>query len=205
MPDKDIPLDPYPGLYLSDAQRRLIDQYALDMEDVTIDLLVHSLASQIEKNFQRFFSVLETACGKDAAVAAVERMGHEYGGGGYKKYLQSHGLENGGSPQTMARYQDLMHVIRGPKHTSALFAEVDDERCVVKRRECIYWSEEHPENGRYTAAFEHGCFEGYKQADPNLREVEVVECLWKGDGQCELHWVFDMSRYDMPIQEGDSD
>ena len=32
-------------------------------------------------------------------------------------------------------------------------AEHDDERCVVRRKECIYYNEQTPQNGKYTEAF----------------------------------------------------
>ena len=141
------------------------------------------------KNFQTFFTVAQDLVGEEKAREIAFEIGRRYGGQGYAKLLASEGKESG-EPRDMALYQDLVHSIRGPKHASALFAEHNDSRCVVKRQECIYYSEEHPENGQYTGAFESGCFEGYKQADPNLLRVEVHHCRWKGDGSCEQHWVY---------------
>jgi hypothetical protein len=90
----------------------------------------------------------------------------------------------------MALYQDLVHAIRGPKHAGALFAEYDDSRCVVRRSACVYFSESTPRNGKYTNAFEQGCFAGYKAADRNLLRVDVIRCLCRGDSSCEQHWVY---------------
>ena len=80
----------------------------------------------------------------------------------------------------MAQYQDLVHAIRGPKHTSALYAEHTGSRCIVRRKECIYYSDAFPQNGKYTNAFEAGCFEGYRAADENLLRVEVHRCRCRG-------------------------
>jgi hypothetical protein len=90
----------------------------------------------------------------------------------------------------MAQYQDLVHSIRGPKHTSALFAEFTEARCIVRRTECIYFSDASPQNGKYTREFERGCFAGYQAADPNLLRVEVLRCRCIGDAECEQHWVY---------------
>jgi hypothetical protein len=83
-----------------------------------------------------------------------------------------------------------VHSLRGPKHAAALYATYDDSRCVVKRRECIYFSEKAPQNGKYAGAFEAGCFEGYVAADSNLLRVEIKHCVWQGASGCEQHWVY---------------
>lgn len=117
-------------------------------------------------------------------------IGRRYGGLGYQKFLKARGRGDDGSPQTMVQYQDLVHAIRGPKHTAALFAESDDTRCVVKRKACIYFSEDKPENSKYVAEFERGCFDGYMAADKNLKRIEVVKCLCRGGDACEQHWIY---------------
>lgn len=179
----------YPGRALSDAERKRIDALDIAIDEVTIDHLIYSMSKQIENNFQTFFTVAADLVGEEKAREIAFEIGRRYGGQGYAKLLASEGKE-AGEPRDMALYQDLVHSIRGPKHASALFAEHTESRCVVKRQQCIYYSEEHPENGQYTGAFESGCFEGYKQADPNLRRVEVHRCRWKGDAGCEQHWVY---------------
>jgi hypothetical protein len=184
----------YPGANLSSIERQKLDEFTLELDEVTADHLVYSLSRQIEKNFQVFYSMAEEVVGEELALSIAEQIGRRYGGTGYATWLRSHGYESGGSPRTMARYQDLVHAIRGPKHTAALFAEHDAERCVVKRNACIYYDEEFPSNGKYTGAFERGCFAGYKSADPNIVEIEVKTCRWRGDAGCEIHWVFDPAR-----------
>ena len=178
----------YPGHRLSDDERARMDAYEIDLADVTIDHLVYSMGRQIELNFQTFYSVAEEVVGEEKALEIAYEIGRRYGGQGYAKFLAARGEE--GSPRMMALYQDLVHSIRGPKHISALYAEHDERRCVVRRRQCVYYNEERPENGKYTGAFEGGCFEGYKAADPNLREVEVVRCRYRGDADCLQHWHF---------------
>ena len=91
----------------------------------------------------------------------------------------------------MALYQDLAHAIRGPKHAAALFAEYDDKKCVVKRRACIYFNIDAPQNGKYVNAFEQGVFAGYMAVDKNLLRVDVIRCLCRGDDTCEQHWVYE--------------
>jgi hypothetical protein len=179
----------YPGRALSAAERERVDRLDIAIDEVTIDHLIYSMSKQIENNFQTFFTVAQDVVGEEKAREIAFEIGRRYGGQGYTKLLAAEGKTSGG-PRDMALYQDLVHSIRGPKHASALFAEHTDSRCVVKRGECIYYSEAHPENGQYTGAFESGCFEGYKQADPNLLRVEVHRCRWKGDASCEQHWVY---------------
>jgi hypothetical protein len=180
----------YPGAGLTEEDKGRMDRYEVPIEQVTVDGLVYSMGSQIEANFQTFYSVAEEIVGEQAALAIAHEIGRRYGGAGYAKYLKAQGREGSGEPRLMAGYQDLVHSLRGPKHAAALFAEYDDRRCVVRRTECIYFSEARPENGKYTGAFEAGCFEGYVTADENLERVDVVRCRWQGAPECEQHWVF---------------
>ncbi|HWL41875.1 MAG TPA: hypothetical protein VNQ73_02945 [Ilumatobacter sp.] len=177
-----------------------MDRYEVPIDEVTIDHLVYSLSKQIENNFQTFYSVAEDVVGEPAALSIANEIGRRYGGRGYATLLEAYGTPGAGSPRMMALYQDLVHSLRGPKHAAALFAEYDDERCVVRRTECIYFSEAAPQNGKYTEAFELGCFAGYVAADRHLLRVEVVQCRYQGAGGCEQHWVFDDQHIDTPQQ-----
>jgi hypothetical protein len=188
-PYANDPLLFYPGRRLSEEDRRKMDEYDLDIDDVTVDHLVYSMGRQIENNFQTCYTVAEHIVGEDKALEIAHEIGRRYGGLGYTKLLKAHGMTTG-NPRMMALYQDLVHSIRGPKHASALYAEHDDERCIVRRSECIYYNEDHPENGKYTGAFEAGCFKGYEEADSTLDRVDTIRCRWRGDADCEQHWVF---------------
>ena len=180
----------YPGMNLSQAERNRMDRYEVPIDEVTIDHLVYAMSRQIENNFQAFYTVAEETVGEEQALKIAFEIGRRYGGSGYAKLLEAHGLGRNGSAKMMTIYQDLVHAIRGPKHTAALFAEYDDDRCIVKRNACIYYNEANPQNGKYTGAFEQGCFEGYKAADQNLREVVVHSCVWRGEGRCEISWEY---------------
>lgn len=183
------PLVFYPGR-LPERERERMDRYEIPLEEVGIDHLIYAMSRQIEGNFQTFYTVAEDLIGEEKALELAKEIGTRYGGEGYKRLLESHGTPSDGSARMMALYQDLVHSIRGPKHTSALYAEYSDSRCVVRRRECIYFSEDAPENGKYTEAFEQGAFQGYKNADQNLLRVEVHACRFRGDAGCEQHWVY---------------
>ncbi len=189
-PYAENPLLFYPGRRLSAEERRRMDSYDIEISEVTLDHLIYSMSRQIETNFQTFYTVAESVVGEAKALEIANQIGRRYGGTGYAKLLAVHGKGDRGSPRMMALYQDLVHSIRGPKHAAALFASHDEKRCVVKRKECIYFSEDKPENGKYTEAFELGCFEGYKAADKNLLRVEVHKCRYRGDAGCEQHWVY---------------
>ena len=185
------PLLFYPGRRLSDEDRRRIDEYDIAIDEISLDQLIYGLSRQIEMNFMTFYTVAESVVGEKKALEIANEAGRRYGGKGYEKLLKVHGMGDRGSARMMALYQDLVHSIRGPKHASALYAEHDEKRCVVRRKECIYFNEQHPENGKYTEAFELGCFDGYKDADKNLLRVEVHKCRYRGDQGCEQHWVYE--------------
>ena len=185
------PLLFYPGRRLSDEDRRRIDEYDIAIDEISLDQLIYGLSRQIEMNFMTFYTVAESVVGEKKALEIANEAGRRYGGKGYEKLLKVQGMGDRGSARMMALYQDLVHSIRGPKHASALYAEHDEKRCVVRRKECIYFNEQHPENGKYTEAFELGCFDGYKDADKNLLRVEVHKCRYRGDQGCEQHWVYE--------------
>jgi hypothetical protein len=180
----------YPGAGLSEAERSRMDRYEIPIDQVTIDHLIYSMSRQIERNFQSFYTVAEEIVGADKASEIAHEIGRRYGGSGYATFLTALGLDGEGTPRTMALYQDLVHSLRGPKHARALFATHDEGRCVVRRTHCIYFSEDAPQNGKYTEAFETGCFEGYRAADRNLLRVEVHRCRYQGADGCEQHWVY---------------
>jgi len=167
-----------------------MESYDISLEEVTTDHLVYSMSRQIENNFQTFYTTAEEVVGVENALAIARQIGRKYGGEGYRKLLRARGREGRGDPRMMALYQDLVHSIRGPKHAAALFADYDDTRCIVRRKACIYFDESNPKNGKYTEAFEAGCFEGYVAADANLLRVEVKHCRFQGADGCEQHWVF---------------
>ena len=183
------PLLFYPGRGLNAEERRRMDVLDIEIGEVTIDHLVYSMASQIENNFQVFYTLAEEIVGEEKALEIAFQIGLRYGGRGYSNFLQSRGRTEG-DPRAMAQYQDLVHSIRGPKHTSALYAEFTDDRCIVRRKECIYYSDAYPQNGKYTSAFEQGCFAGYQASDKNLVRVEVQRCRCRGDAECEQHWIY---------------
>ena len=188
----------YPGSSLSAEERRRMDTYEITIDEVTVDHLVYSMSRQIENNFQSFYTVAEELAGEEMALSIAREIGRRYGGQGYANLLKAYGRPQRGEPRMMALYQDLVHAIRGPKHAAALFAEYDDTRCVVRRRQCIYFDERNPHNGRYTEAFEAGCFDGYVAADDNLLRVEVVRCRFQGTDGCEQHWVFKPAEERLP-------
>lgn len=191
LPHAVTPLLFYPARNLPAGERERLDGYEIELSELTADHIIYSLGRQVETNFQTFYTVAEDVIGEESALEIARQIGVRYGGRGYATWLRAHGYENCGNPETMANYQDLVHAIRGPKHIAALFAEYDEHRCVVRRNACIYFDERTPGNGKYTGAFERGCFEGYVAADENLDRVDVHECVWRGEAGCNISWEFD--------------
>src|ERR1700691_608154 len=102
------------------------------------------MSRQLQNNFKALYTVAVALAGREIALEIAREIGRSYGGQGYARFLKAHCHQRRGEPRMMALYQDLVHAIRGPKHASALFAEYDDTRCIVRRRQCIYFSEENP-------------------------------------------------------------
>jgi hypothetical protein len=181
----------YPARNLNQIDRQRLETFDIELSDLSADHIIYSLSRQVENNFQTFYTVAEEVVGEQAALRIAYEIGVRYGGLGYASWLKAHGYGDRGNPQTMAQYQDLVHAIRGPKHTAALFADYDNLSCVVRRGACIYFDERRPGNGKYTGEFDRGCFQAYTGADRNLDRVDVISCCWRGDGGCEITWVFD--------------
>lgn len=180
----------YPGMNLSDEEKRRMDNFEIKIDELTADHIIYSMSRQIEANFQIFYAVAEEIIGEEKALNLAREIGRRYGGLGYQKFLNTLGRGNEGSPETMVLYQDLMHSIRGPKHTSALFAEYEETGVAVRRKACIYYSEDFPNNAKYVKALELGIFDGYMAVDKNLKRVEVRKCLCRGGDSCEQHWIY---------------
>lgn len=190
----------YPGRNLSEREKQRMDTYDISIDELTTDHIVYSMSKQIETNFQTFYTVAEDIVGEAKALEIAREIGRRYGGGGYARLLEAQGTPGVGSPRHMVLYQDIVHAIRGPKHTAALYATYDDERCIVKRDACIYYDERFPQNGKYTGAFEDGCLEGYRKADVNMDRTEVRQCRWRGEAGCEIHWVFKKPEQRTPVR-----
>ena len=180
----------YPGAGLTQDERDKMDRYEIPIDQVTFDHLVYSMSRQIENNFQSFYTIAEEVVGEEKALEIAREIGRRYGGGGYATFLKANGRDGRRQPADDG-------AVPGPRaqppRAQARVGAVrqhDESRCVVKRGECIYFSERAPQNGKYTEAFESGCFEGYCAADRNLLRVEVKHCRWKGTPGCEQHWVY---------------
>jgi hypothetical protein len=180
----------YPGHNLSAEARRRMEAFDIKIDELTSDHLVYGMSRQIENNFQTFYTVAEELSGEEQTLKLAHTIGRRYGGRNYSRLLEACGRANEGSPELMARFQDLAHAIRGPKHADGLFAEYDDKRCSVRRSACIYYSEEFPSNGKYTSAFEQGIYEGYLSVDKNLLRIDNPRCVCRGDRSCEHHFVY---------------
>ena len=107
---------------------------ALRTEDGSFSLF----STAVGEGFHSGRGALAEARSKFVAPAALERWGPGARlrvvdvcvgtGCNTAALLEAHGLGRNGSARMMTIYQDLVHAIRGPKHTAALFAEYNDER-----------------------------------------------------------------------------
>lgn len=176
----------YPGRELTDPERERVDALAIPITDLNVEHILYSLGRYVEASFANWCLIAAEVVGQAAARQIAFEAGRRHGGTGYARLLAASGSPGAGTPRLMARYQDLAHALRGPKHSRALFARYDDQACVVTKPACGFYDEGRPESGTYVGAFEAGCFEGYRAADRNLVSVVIERCCWRGDRGCAI-------------------
>jgi len=183
-------LTPYPGSQLTTDERARVDAFTVPLDELTVDHVLYSLGRFVETSFANAMLVAAEVVGEDKARQIAREAGRRHGGGGYAKLLAAAGTPGAGDAPTMARYQDLAHTLRGPKHASQPHAEVVDGRCVVRKAECGFYDATRPETAPYVGEFEAGCFEAYRAVDRNLASVDIHACRWQGAGRCEIEFAW---------------
>jgi hypothetical protein len=161
-------LTPYPGSQLPAAERARVDALEVPLEELTIDHVLYSLGRFVESSFVNAMLVAEEVVGPGPARRIAREAGRRHGGTGYARLLAAAGSPGHGDARLMARYQDLAHTLRGPKHGSQPHAEVVGDRCVVRKAECGFYDAARPETAPYVGEFEAGCFEAYRAVDGDL-------------------------------------
>jgi hypothetical protein len=166
-----------------------MESFGFRISEIDADRIVYAQSRSFANLFHNIFDVVRERFGEERATEVAQSLGRRYGVNNYGGFLRSRGVKEG-SPALMCEFQDMAHAIRGPDHASALFGEFDEERCMVKRTKCIYFSDHPAGMGQYTAIFEAAVAEGYQEVDPALERVDNPRCLCKGDSSCEVSLWF---------------
>lgn len=117
-------------------------------------------------------------------------MGLRFGAINFGNFLMSRGVDRG-TPALMCEFQDKIHSVRGPLHTSARFGWFDDKKCVVLRSRCFYHEWHLEATAKYHSKFYKGLYDGYRHADFALKRVENPLCLHKGNESCKHVFIYE--------------
>jgi hypothetical protein len=180
---KDTVAQKYPVGDLSPEEKRKIDGLTFDFRELTAEHIVYALSRAFGSLFHNIWISMEEIAGEDTARKMSYAMGVKYGFANYGDFLDARGLRQG-SPSVMCEYQDKIHSVRGPIHANARFGQFDKEKCIITRNKCIYHQWHTEKTRKYHEEFYKGLYDGYKKADPALKDVENPRCLWKGDDGC---------------------
>lgn len=183
-------VDRYPGHDLTEEQLDSVRQATATLSELveTDGLILFALGEALSSFVTTLLDTIAELAGDEVALEAARRVGLLYGEGNYTKYLRNRGLTSG--PEVFAGYQDYMHTLRGPRHTTALWATYDESTVLVERQDCLYFCGQRGVPNKYVAEMEASIIEGYRRVDPHLM-VSNPKCLTKGspDG-CVHHFTF---------------
>ena len=172
-------------------ERDRMERYDISIEEVTVDHLVYSMGRQIENNFQSFYYRR-----RGAVVGTRHRARRREGDRptlrrpGLRRAALAQGRGRRGEPRMMALYQDLVHSIRGPKHASALFAEYDDTRCIVRRRSASTSARPSPRTASTPRPSRPGASRATWPPTTTCWRSRSCAAGSRAPSGCEQHWVF---------------
>ena len=170
---KDRPIIMMPAANLSAEEKAKIDNLSFRIEELTADHVVYSLSQMFVKTLNTLLAMFGEFAGDELAVRLARTFGERLGYAQWSNFLKGKGVKRG-TPELMAEYQNMVHSIRGPAHASALWAEFDDRKCVVRRKKCGTYEGHPPGTGQYENDRLEGVFDGYIKADPGLEKIEHV-------------------------------
>ncbi len=177
----------YPGASLSADRKAALDNFDVEIDDVTYDDILYSTSLAFTRTVYTLLSIVEDRWGKEASHEVAHELAYRSGKSNMKKWLRRNNATEG-TPELMAKLQDLLHGLRGPAHAKAL-TEYDHEKCVERKTGCI-WHSGRPEGMEsYCKYMLAGFFKAYMEVDPAL-ECESHTCMFKGDDQCEYFFWY---------------
>ena len=180
----------YPISELSEEECKKVDGLRFDFKELTANHIVYGLTRAFGNIFHVFWKTVEEVAGEETALKVCHDMGQRFGAVNFGTFLRSRGFDKG-SPALMCEFQDKIHSVRGPVHTSARFGWFDEKKCVILRKRCFYHEYRLEGTAKYHSEFYKGLYDGYRQADPALKRVENPLCLWKGDESCKHEFIYE--------------
>jgi hypothetical protein len=185
---KGMPYIMMPAANLSADEKAKIDNVTFKIEELTADHVVYALWQGWMKTFNNLLAIVGEfswdALGKKVAKTLGARQGYAQ----LCAFLKGKGVKRG-TPELQAEYQDMLHVLRGPAHAAALWAEFDDTRCVIRRNRCLYSDGRPPGTGQCLNDYIEGFYEGYVKADPGLEKVTHTEPCCNCEN-CEMVFLY---------------
>jgi hypothetical protein len=189
----------YPGASVEPSRRQLIDRLGLDIDNVTVDDIVTSMAGAYTGIFYALIDLITQRWGAEAAREVASALGRTNGERNLRQWLDSRN-ESQGSPELMAAFQDYQHAMRGPDHAAAV-SRYDDDEAVVDRPRCA-WHTRRPEGTESFCKYvSQGIIAGYGAADPALEEVRIAQCMSWDDNVCQHQFRYVRSQDDAEPSE----
>jgi len=179
----------YPGGNLTEQEKMKLDRAAMTVEEVRPEYIIHVLSNMFTTWMHSALEIMEEVAGRNAACKMAENLAARHTFRSWTSFLKSREVSHG-SPELMAEWQDIAHTYRGPVHTGALFAEFDEEKCVVRREECIYYGGRDVGAGLYDGALCEGFMRGYMEADPAIEKIDRVRGFCYGHDSCKQIWWY---------------
>lgn len=144
-------------------------------------LRVQALENELAHMFRNFLVNLEQTLDAESAKKVAYAAGLTHGKRRLSTFLNGQDLPGGA--KSMAMWQDTAHSSAGMRHTSALFAQYNDEVVEVVRMEDSFGST--GAQSAATMAYFDGFIDGYKAVDPTLSHVEELS-RQRPDGRTEF-------------------
>lgn len=164
-------------------------QVPTDLSKLTVDETYACLARQMKFQWHNFFNQIEKMDGVEYALKVARALGDECG---RKGWTSVHGrLGNDVSPEGMAWYQDIAHMLYGPDtHAYCWF---DDKKAVCSRPRCAFRPPAGMEpNAKYCVAFDYAYIEAYMEIDKRLLTFMGPHLGDDGcQGKCVHIWTYD--------------
>jgi len=187
---KDPAASSYPVSDISEDEKRKVDGLTFEFGELTADHIVYGLTRAFGGLFHIVWKTIEEVAGEEEAKRISYTMGTRFGAINFTNFLKSRRVDRG-TPALMCEFQDKIHSVRGPLHTSARFGWFDDKKCVIVRKRCFYHEWRLEGTGKYHGEFYRGLYDGYRLADPALKRVENSLCLHKGHDSCEHIFIYE--------------
>jgi len=143
--------------------------------------MVYLLSGSFGGIFHVLMKTVKDEAGEETARKIAERAGRSVVSNALSVGMKTLGT-NVFTPEQWSWYQDIRHARAGIEGAQA-YNEYDDEKCVVKREHCFFYTED-PEVKEFCKYFCLGGLKVYRETQPGL-DVELTKCMPDGDDHCE--------------------